>query len=817
MKIANPTTTTSSSNPLSLSTHIVPSFELTIGDYRIKRTIGEGSFSKVKLATHQQTKQLVAIKVLDKQKLSQKDQERIRREMQILISLSHPNVIQVNEILENKSHYYIVMEYCAEGELFNYIVHKKRLSEEETSFIFYQIINGLEYIHSQNISHRDLKPENILMMSNRIIKIIDFGLSNYYNIYDNLTTPCGSPCYASPEMIIGKGYDGRCIDIWSTGIIVYAMICGYLPFEDKVNQKLFRKILKEKQKYPSYVSRNVKDIINKMLCKEPKDRITLTEIKRHPFYLEGKNIFHIKFNPAYDFCEFFRGDEVENYGGSYFQTTVSTEQNKTISNVVIINNNNNNNNNTLNSKSNNNNNKTKEEEGGDNVQNNNNKMSTRNTDKILNINNTKNILSTEQYDNNNNNNISDLNGSNLDNKSKHNYNNNNNNNKSVPLHSDFILDSNTYSYNKSNNNNNNNKTVLLPIRQATHQHFNIHKHSKDNYQSPSKQKPITKLTTFNTNNFEDDELQFIKVNKRLVLTSAKKQHMKHQSLKIPLMSNPNKLEPQSNRNCNLTAYNMYKHRVSLPKRLSTSLDRKRNEYSQLNQYHSINNSIINTRKNSNSKYSQTANNSKHKQKKQALYISDYCQTVLEEDKQRSSSHKRKGVSHDDKRNKHERVSKEKRMVLQLGKVDCFNKQSRSKSKSIPKTNSSFVKGRKYKNQSIDLDVNKFSKKCGLNIYQSITVGNGKRNCYGNTTSLKLHHHHNHNNIISYRNNANQKGCHKKNNTLMDMTNIKTKLTNKMFNNEGKGGKNGKCSGNNNNSNSSHTYLNNTFSNRSLKC
>ena len=115
-------------------------FELNIGDYQIKKTIGEGAFSKVKLAIHKQTKQYVAIKVLDKQKVPKNDLERFTREMQILISLNHPNIIQVNEILENKSYYYIVMEYCAEGDLFNYIVHKKRLSEEETSFIFYQII-----------------------------------------------------------------------------------------------------------------------------------------------------------------------------------------------------------------------------------------------------------------------------------------------------------------------------------------------------------------------------------------------------------------------------------------------------------------------------------------------------------------------------------------------------------------------------------------------------------------------------------------------------------------------------------------------------
>lgn len=271
-----------------------------IGDYILKQTIGEGSFSKVKLAIHKPSNNIVAIKILDKDKLSKNDQKRTIREMDILQSLNHPNIIQVITILENLNSYFIVMEYCAEGELFNYIVHKKRLTEEEASFIFYQIINGLDYIHSQNISHRDLKPENILLLSNRMIKIIDFGLSNIYSDNNTLTTPCGSPCYAAPEMLVNRAYDGKAVDIWSTGIILFAMICGYLPFEDKNNQRLFQKILKSKIIYPRCVSTLAKGIITKMLIKDPKKRITIDEIKRHPFYLQGRNIYNIKFNSTYD-------------------------------------------------------------------------------------------------------------------------------------------------------------------------------------------------------------------------------------------------------------------------------------------------------------------------------------------------------------------------------------------------------------------------------------------------------------------------------------------------------------------------------------
>jgi 5'-AMP-activated protein kinase catalytic alpha subunit len=141
-------------------------------------------------------------------------------------------------MIENKKNYYIIMEYLPGGELFNYIVKKKRLEDDEACYFFTQIINGLEFIHRHNIVHRyilfkirDLKPENLLITNDRILKIIDFGLSNSYRTGQLLQTPCGSPCYASPEMILGKKYSGLLIDIWSCGIILYAMVCGYLPFE----------------------------------------------------------------------------------------------------------------------------------------------------------------------------------------------------------------------------------------------------------------------------------------------------------------------------------------------------------------------------------------------------------------------------------------------------------------------------------------------------------------------------------------------------------------------------------------------------------
>ena len=269
------------------------SFEYKIGNYLIEKTLGEGTFGKVKLGTCLINKEKCAIKILEKSRMTDKDDlTRVKREFDMLIKFNHPNVILVMEIFENISSYYSVMEYCEGGELFNYIVEKKRISENEASFFYYQLINGLEYIHSLGVVHRDLKPENILLTKDHLLKIIDFGLSNYFIKGQKLlSTPCGSPCYASPEMVAGKEYDGVKIDIWSTGIILYAMICGYLPFEDKNHDILFEKILKCKVEYPQFLSNEVKDLLKKILVVDPKKRIDIPEIKKHSFFLKGKNYF----------------------------------------------------------------------------------------------------------------------------------------------------------------------------------------------------------------------------------------------------------------------------------------------------------------------------------------------------------------------------------------------------------------------------------------------------------------------------------------------------------------------------------------------
>ena len=273
--------------------------EIKIGNYIIKRTLGKGTFAKVKLAIHLPKKEKVAIKIIEKKILKEEDDiTRLKREFEMLTQFNHPNVISVSEIFENREAYFTVMEYCDGGELFNYIVENRVLSEEKSAFFYYQLVNGLEYIHSLGIVHRDLKPENLLLTSDYILKISDFGLSNYFNKNgeDLLETPCGSPCYASPEMLSGENYDGCKIDIWATGIILFAMLCGYLPFDHKDNDILFKKILECKIIYPKNLSNESKDLIKKILVPDPKKRITIPEIKNHPFYLKGKEFFDNNFS-----------------------------------------------------------------------------------------------------------------------------------------------------------------------------------------------------------------------------------------------------------------------------------------------------------------------------------------------------------------------------------------------------------------------------------------------------------------------------------------------------------------------------------------
>ena len=256
-----------------------------LSSYTIIKDLGEGTFGKVKLGIHNPTKEKVAIKVLEKEKIMDEgDRERISREIQILKILRHPNIIQLYEIIEDEAKLYLITEFASGGELFDYIVAQQRVKEIEASKFFQQITDGIEYIHKLNIVHRDLKPENLLLDEKMNIKIVDFGLSNLYREGALLKTACGSPCYAAPEMIAGKKYKGLMVDIWSSGVILFALICGYLPFDDNDTQMLYKKIMKGEYSIPSFVSSQATDLIKRVLNTDPERRYTIEQIKAHPWF-----------------------------------------------------------------------------------------------------------------------------------------------------------------------------------------------------------------------------------------------------------------------------------------------------------------------------------------------------------------------------------------------------------------------------------------------------------------------------------------------------------------------------------------------------
>ena len=268
-----------------------------IFQYQIKGKIGEGMFGKVKLGIHLITKEKVAIKIFDKGKIKkEKEQEYIEREISILKKLNHYNIIKLYNIIHNDNFIFLIQEYVPNGELLHFLENGENinLSEKDICKIYQQIISGIEYLHEVGIAHRDLKLENILLNFKNDIKIIDFGLSNKYN-KDNeelLQSSCGSPCYAAPEMIKGAKYHGVDTDIWSSGIILYLMLCKTFPFNDKNNSKLYQKILCGKFNLPSYLSNEAKDLLSKLLKVNPNERIKLNEIKKHPWF----NLINIKKN-----------------------------------------------------------------------------------------------------------------------------------------------------------------------------------------------------------------------------------------------------------------------------------------------------------------------------------------------------------------------------------------------------------------------------------------------------------------------------------------------------------------------------------------
>ncbi|RKP36596.1 kinase-like domain-containing protein [Dimargaris cristalligena] len=258
-----------------------------IGNYTIIKTLGTGSFGKVKLGVHSQTGHNVALKMISRSQIDKADMVgRVKREIQYLQLLRHPHIIKLYEVIMTPTDCIMVIEYAG-GELFNYIVERGRMSESEARRFFQQIISAVDYCHRHKIVHRDLKPENLLLDKYDNVKIADFGLSNFMSDGEFLKTSCGSPNYAAPEVINGHFYSGPEVDVWSCGVILYVMLCGKLPFDDESIPQLFKKISSGVFSMPSYLSAEVKELLTRMLVVKPLERATITEIRQHPWFLRN--------------------------------------------------------------------------------------------------------------------------------------------------------------------------------------------------------------------------------------------------------------------------------------------------------------------------------------------------------------------------------------------------------------------------------------------------------------------------------------------------------------------------------------------------
>ena len=283
-----------------MSSEESPIKDRQIGDYLIKESIGNGGFAKVYLGIHISTKEKVAIKIIDKEEIFYEEinKKRLLIEISILKKVRHKNIIKLYEIMETPQTIYLVMEYCNNGELFDYIVSKEKLNEKTACLFYQEIIDALSYLHSLNIVHRDIKPENILLNKinkNIDCKIIDFGISRSFESHELIKTPCGTASYAPPEMHNGELYNPILSDIWSSGVLLFAMVCGYLPFDEDDEFQNIKNIIKGYYEFPDEeLSTEVKDLINHLLDINPRTRYNIDQIKQHPWF----NLVKPNFRPG---------------------------------------------------------------------------------------------------------------------------------------------------------------------------------------------------------------------------------------------------------------------------------------------------------------------------------------------------------------------------------------------------------------------------------------------------------------------------------------------------------------------------------------
>jgi serine/threonine protein kinase len=256
------------------------------GPYQVGDTIGRGTFAKVKIGYHETTKVRVALKIISRKAIDSDAHSalKIRREIKIMRVLRHPHITRLYDVVKTKHDFVIVMEYVSGGELFDYISRKGRLDEPTSQALFQQLTAAVAYCHRYRVTHRDIKPENIMMEhGSHSVKLSDFGLSSITHDGRFFETSCGTPNYASPEVVGGRLYGGPEADVWSCGVVLYAMLCGALPFDDANIGVLFKKIQTADYAMPSHVSPLAQDLLRRVLIVNPLERATMEQVMQHPW------------------------------------------------------------------------------------------------------------------------------------------------------------------------------------------------------------------------------------------------------------------------------------------------------------------------------------------------------------------------------------------------------------------------------------------------------------------------------------------------------------------------------------------------------
>ncbi len=291
--------------------------------YKFVKLIGKGAFGKVTLGINKLTGKQVAIKTIDKSYMKDDfSRKKVFQEVYILKKTRHANVIRLLEVFEGPKHLFIVMEFAPGGDLLKYVKKKGRLSETEARRLMRQIVFGLGHIHSRGVLHRDIKLDNILLDADGSVKICDFGVSKIINKGEIIKEQCGTPAYIAPEVISNEGYEGFYIDHWSLGVLLYAMLCGTIPFKAQNMRDLLKVIKSTPVTFPVALSDGAKSLVRGLLTINPYERLSIPEILAHPWMKE-------------DCAEDVAESENENMMG--FRECLNPEFNPLVPNINVVN------------------------------------------------------------------------------------------------------------------------------------------------------------------------------------------------------------------------------------------------------------------------------------------------------------------------------------------------------------------------------------------------------------------------------------------------------------------------------------------------